>query len=155
MDADNYYNINFDVSEEDNELIRQIATRAHAMNPDIGELMYRLDIRIVHANGLPLRLADLLAADDMNFAHDVGGICRNMDKTTGRLGNFVPRFAVPAPLVPFRLEGVNVMPFGPDSLPNPHIAIVFTEQEWDAFQGPIMEAWASQNHITQPSAPSE
>ncbi|MBF0583085.1 MAG: hypothetical protein HQL80_02480 [Magnetococcales bacterium] len=155
MNAVNDFSINFDVSEEDDELIRQIAIRAYAMNPDIEELMYRLDIRIVHANGLPLRLADLLATDDMSFAHDVGGICRNMNKTTGKLVNFVPRFAVPAPLVPFRLEGVNVMPFSPDSLPNPYIAIVFTEQEWDAFQGPIMEAWASQNHITQPSAPSE
>ncbi len=42
---------------------------------------------------MPLRLADLLAADDFNFAHDVFGIMRHIDRRTGRLDNhFVPRF---------------------------------------------------------------
>ncbi len=37
----------------------------------------------------------LLAADNMNFAHDVFGIMRHIDRTTGHLGGcFVPRFAI-------------------------------------------------------------
>ena len=44
---------------------------------------------------MPLDLASLLAADDANFAHDVLGIRRHMDRTSGSLSDFfVPRFAL-------------------------------------------------------------
>jgi hypothetical protein len=43
----------------------------------------------------PLDWARLLAADDFNFMHDVGGISRHMDRDTGKLGDlFVPRFTL-------------------------------------------------------------
>jgi hypothetical protein len=42
----------------------------------------------------PLDWERLLAADDFNFLHDVGGISRHINRDTGELGNFfVPRFA--------------------------------------------------------------
>lgn len=53
-----------------------------------------MDLVATHANGNPLRLDDLLAADDFNFAHDMSGICNCLDRTTGRLTrNFRPRFS--------------------------------------------------------------
>ena len=40
----------------------------------------------------PLDWAKLLAFDDFNFLHDIGGISRHMNRETGRLeGFFVPR----------------------------------------------------------------
>lgn len=53
-----------------------------------------MDIDACHNNGCPLKLTDLLNADDQNFAHDVFGIRANIDRTTGKLLNcFLPRFA--------------------------------------------------------------
>ena len=55
-----------------------------------------LDIEACHNNGNPLLLAELLAADNVNFAHDVFGIMANMDRATGQLrkeGCFVPRYS--------------------------------------------------------------
>ena len=47
-----------------------------------------------HANGNPLRLHDLLNADDLNFAHDVWGIRSKIDRTTGKLtDHFSPRYS--------------------------------------------------------------
>lgn len=54
-----------------------------------------MDVSATHANGNPLRLRELLAADDFNFLHDVGGIVRHIDRNTGTLLNhFRPRFTV-------------------------------------------------------------
>lgn len=40
------------------------------------------------------KIAELLPADDFNFAHDVAGIRRRINRTTGKLENyFLPRFA--------------------------------------------------------------
>ena len=54
-----------------------------------------MDLSATHAV-TPLRLGDLLAADDFHFAHDVFGIMRHIDRRTGRLDDhFVPRFCAP------------------------------------------------------------
>lgn len=53
-----------------------------------------MDLRACHLNGCPLQLQELLDADDANFAHDVWGIQRHLDRNTGQLtGHFLPRFA--------------------------------------------------------------
>jgi hypothetical protein len=53
-----------------------------------------MDIDAVHANGCPLKLQELLDADDTNFAHDVFGIRRHLDRRTGKLtACFDPRFS--------------------------------------------------------------
>jgi hypothetical protein len=55
-----------------------------------------MDITAIHCNGTPLRLADLAAADDFGFFHDVYGINRHIDRDTGTLtGFFLPRFCAP------------------------------------------------------------
>lgn len=56
-----------------------------------------LDILTVHKRIQPLRLDDLLAADDLNFAHDVGGINRHLDRENYALSDcFSPRFSLRA-----------------------------------------------------------
>lgn len=86
--------ISFDVSREDARIIRQIVQRAAAagiMNGTPQDL--EMDIEAVHANGTPLRLAELLDADEFNFRHDVVGIQNCIDRDTGGLCNhFLPRY---------------------------------------------------------------
>jgi len=93
--------INWTATPEDKETITKIAQRAVAMLEAEGLKRqplthYMMDIAAVHLNIQPLRLADLLAADDFNFAHDVFGIGRhlNRDENDLRLLNcFLPRFS--------------------------------------------------------------
>lgn len=91
--------INFAASPEDAALIEKIAERHEAMfkrlfpSQTFDRLSATMDVTATHLNGCPLRLRDLLEADDFNFAHDVGGITRHLDRTTGKLTNcFLPRF---------------------------------------------------------------
>lgn len=53
-----------------------------------------MDLLVCHGNGCPLQLDELvIVATDRDFVHDVAGITRHMDRTTGRLGDgFTPRF---------------------------------------------------------------
>lgn len=52
-------------------------------------------ITLVHEKR-PIRLNELLHADDSNFIHDVFGILRHINTETGELQDcFVPRFSVP------------------------------------------------------------
>lgn len=88
--------INWEASAEDYDLIDQIVNRADRLGLVRDRTESTMDITAAHLNGCPLRLADMLAADDFNFIHDVGGIGRHIDTKTGKLQNcFLPRFAVP------------------------------------------------------------
>ena len=88
----------FDVSMKDDAFIKLIAERAFAdgLISSGEEQDLRMDLTAVHANGHPLRLKDLLVADDFNFAHDVGGIRRHLNRNEpiGELfsNHFLPRF---------------------------------------------------------------
>ena len=93
-------NVRFDVNREDAVIIEMIVDRAVEAAKGAGwkydALDARMDITACHRNGTPLKLAELLAADDFNFSHDVFGIRRNLGRTTGNLlNNFYPRFAQP------------------------------------------------------------
>lgn len=90
--------INFTASARDRRLISQIASRAVALGEKHGSpvdsMSCTMDIAACHLNGNPLRLRDLLDADDFNFTHDVFGIERHLDRTTGKLdARFSPRFS--------------------------------------------------------------
>lgn len=90
----------FHATKEEAQTIRHIVTRAIAMGAmrriNVEPMAAMMDITAVHSNGCRLRLNELLAADDFNFAHDVFGIFRHIDRETGKLwGYFVPRFAEP------------------------------------------------------------
>jgi hypothetical protein len=91
--------VSFDVPKADVFLIRQIAERAdsqifqpNGVAQSVADTM--MDIQATIAQGVPLRLEELLAADAFNFAHDICGIYRHIDRATGKLGGcFSPRFA--------------------------------------------------------------
>lgn len=89
----------FTTTRSEDALIAKIAARARAMAiganaAKSSQLDWLMDITACHSNGCPLRLADLLDADDANFGHDVFGIRRFIDRNTGKLGGFfLPRFA--------------------------------------------------------------
>lgn len=91
--------VSFDVSDSDGKAIKAIADRAAAMaieeQIEYGRIEIQMDVTATHANGCRLRLLELLKADDFNFAHDVFGIRRHLNRTTGELGDhFTPRYAV-------------------------------------------------------------
>lgn len=89
--------ISWDVGREEVHIISEIAARAVALAKRHGvaypKMTAVMDLMACHANGCPLRLRDLLAADDGNFAHDVFGIRDHINRDTGALGDcFLPRF---------------------------------------------------------------
>jgi len=94
--------IKFDATAKDAIVIRRIAERAVqelGVHKVAGHwhAEYAMSVSACHLNGCPLRLDDLLAADAFNFTHDVLGICRHIDRSTGQMMNqFRPRFAVRA-----------------------------------------------------------
>jgi hypothetical protein len=91
--------VSFDVTPLERSTIAKIVERAEIVANDLGglaidRLTLTMDITACHANGNPLRLDELFGADRFDFIHDVFGICRNIDRDTGKLGNFFsPRFS--------------------------------------------------------------
>jgi hypothetical protein len=91
--------VSFDVQRSEQRVISEIATRAMGLAARWqGDLFTKqditMDVTACHANGCPLRLEALRDADDFNFAHDILGIRRHLDRDTGKLGDmFRPRFA--------------------------------------------------------------
>ena len=82
---------------QEDTIISSIASRAikAGIYPDGYELDAEMDISTVHLC-CPLRLADLLAADVFDFAHDMTGIRDRLNRWTGKLEHFfLPRFAQP------------------------------------------------------------
>lgn len=54
-----------------------------------------MDLSACSANGNPMDFDRLLTADEFDFAHDVFGIRRHIDRETGKLtGCFSPRFSI-------------------------------------------------------------
>lgn len=93
----------------DFETICKIADRAEALYNRLGMIMptdrMGLIMDIDFTDDIcPLDLKRWLAADDGNFAHDLGGILHNFNRTTMTLDNqFTPRYALP--LTPPDLNG--------------------------------------------------
>ena len=75
------------------EAIVSIAKRANRLlGVDVMDTI--MDLEIVHENGCNIDLDGLLKANDGDFGHDVGGIRRHVNRSTGKLENcFVPRYA--------------------------------------------------------------
>ena len=91
--------IKFDATKEEIQIIHKIAIRTVTMAKEELGIEYdlmtaQMDVTACHANGNPLKLKELLKADDENFAHDVFGIRRYIDRETGELQNFFsPRYS--------------------------------------------------------------
>jgi hypothetical protein len=89
--------VKFNATRAEQKIITKIVDRAFAMAGNVGHSLDRMatdmDITACHCNGNPLRLQELLDADDFNFSHDVFGIQRHINRETGKLENcFLPRF---------------------------------------------------------------
>ena len=81
------------VTMEEYRLIARIAKRARELGVERDVVGLNMDICNAHTS-CPLKLEELLEADEANFLHDVCGIVNNLNRVSGVLENcFVPRFA--------------------------------------------------------------
>ena len=83
------------INKEDMILISKIVKRGLPLMKDhyISILDFTMDIDAAN-NDIPLKLNDLLNADDLNFNHDIIGIYKNINRNTKKLDNcFIPRYA--------------------------------------------------------------
>lgn len=86
--------VQFKATKEEQQAINRIVDRALLMNPEADRLSLNMDITACHANGCPLDFEKLESFDAFNFAHDVFGISRHIDRNTGELTRcFLPHCA--------------------------------------------------------------
>ncbi len=84
--------INWVASKHDQIIISKIADRA-ALFGNMSKNVVMMDITACHLNGCPLRLFDLLNANQGNFFHDIIGINEHINRETGKLQDlFLPRY---------------------------------------------------------------
>lgn len=85
---------NFDLPEEELELVKEIAKRACRLCPELDPVSVAMDVTVTHNHTCRLRLKNLLEADDFNFTHDIMGIETHLDRDNLKLMHcFWPRFA--------------------------------------------------------------
>lgn len=83
------------MNKQDYVSLQIILDRAAEINRmfKTGRINLMMDIEFTN-DVIPLDLAALASADDLNFAHDVFGIHKNFNRETKTLMNgFVPRYA--------------------------------------------------------------
>ena len=88
--------LKWDATKEEHDHAEKIVSRfILRTGRDKSETMALLmDLIATHANGCPLDLAGLAAADDEHLVHDMGGINQHIDRQTGQLTDcFLPRYA--------------------------------------------------------------
>lgn len=110
--------ITWKTSKADSDLISKITARFLEMMRRIPggfvvpiAMDVHMDLSATHSNGCPLDLGRLLAAEDDDFAHDVGGIRRHLDRETGELMDcFVPRVACPENLTATEARHLESVP---------------------------------------------
>ena len=86
--------LNFNLTQEEHSLVLKIERRVRQMWPNADSVSRAMDIVATHNHLCRLRLADLLKADDFNFAHDIIGIAEHLDRKNLVLKHgFYPRFS--------------------------------------------------------------
>ena len=87
--------LNWKCSAKDHEALRAVFYRAESLLARHGHAVpddLYVDLSAVHCNEGELDLDRLMAAPEVDFAHDVMGIHRHVDRSTGKLGDcFMPR----------------------------------------------------------------
>ena len=87
--------ITWEISKEDAQVISKIVDRAKNMGVKRDREALSMDIQAAHEK-CPLRLEELLKAENFDFLHDVIGIVNHLNRETGELEDyFVPRYASP------------------------------------------------------------
>ena len=76
--------LSWNVKKDDFRKAHLIASRVSQIDPTYSVQDAEMDIIATHANGCPLRLDQLLNARDGDFAHDIFGIRRFLDRQTGQ-----------------------------------------------------------------------
>lgn len=79
---------------DSDEIMLKICKRAEEMGITRTKRI-TLFMDLDHANEeFDLRLGELLEASNLDFTHDICGIQRHIDRSTGKMGDlFVPRYA--------------------------------------------------------------
>jgi len=86
--------VNFTSDRQQLEILRQVADRADELGIGYKRMDMLMDLDAANSNGQPLDFARLLDFPDFDFTHDICGIQRHIDRTTGKLGDcFIPRCA--------------------------------------------------------------
>ena len=81
------------ITSEETRIIRKIIKRTDKLLPIKDHMSAQMDVEAAHIEH-KIKLEELLKADRFNLAHDVFGIMRNMNRSTGKLDNcFVPRYS--------------------------------------------------------------
>ena len=80
-----------ELNKNDAKIISRICKKAVKEFSTIDVMNLNMDISAVHIK-TPLNLEKFESFDDVNFFHDVFGISRHIDRTTGKLkDHFLPR----------------------------------------------------------------
>lgn len=92
--------IDFDAPALDAQIITLIVARAGSIDGwtygGLNLLDLEMTITAVHLNGCPLDLQKFLDAPAFDFAHDILGMLRHINKEDGSLNNFFdPRCSLP------------------------------------------------------------
>lgn len=93
--------VEFNCTRAERDLIDKAVKRYRKSLLSVGErpdtkMNLLMDVEATHCNGCPLDLARLVEFNDMNLCHDIDGINRHIDRTTGALlHHFLPRCALP------------------------------------------------------------
>lgn len=84
--------INWSADLEELVKIDKICSRAMTRQLKRKRIDLSMDLDATHSNGCPLDFDKLLKAKDFDFYHDIYGIIKNLDRSTGELQNcFLPR----------------------------------------------------------------
>lgn len=85
--------LNWKLSKADSAHVESIMRRLESVGIKTDGAL-RMDVTACHLNGCPLDLAALAEAPLDDFFHDLAGIARHLDRSTGQLGDcFLPRYA--------------------------------------------------------------
>jgi hypothetical protein len=93
--------IQWNATRDEDGKILKVAQRTEKILCSCGGVDYPrfqilMDLEACHCNGMPLDFDKLLAFPDFDFAHDVFGIRRHINRETGKIEDcFVPRCAKP------------------------------------------------------------
>ena len=86
--------ISFRITESERVHARAIVARAANYGLTDDTLDLEMNLCAIHANGMRLDFERLRAFSRFDFAHDILGIQRHIDRATGTLkGHFLPRCA--------------------------------------------------------------
>lgn len=84
--------IKFETTDWETRIIDRIIQRACVSKSEGRGL--EMTLRACHCNGTPLELDKLLAAEPVDFWHDIHGLQKHINRDTGKLVGFEPRCAL-------------------------------------------------------------